>query len=151
MREQLSEFRKQHYSLLAFGGVLGLNKSKPLDKRIQHFTKLYKETNPNSGHIENLMFWLSVAYDEDTLTFEPFPYKTGTPGPFIEYPMITPLEFVELLDGEVNRDEALCLLDDLQEHMYLPAYNAFRRILSRDLTCYGLDKESAFKLMEALL
>lgn len=149
--EAYSEFRKQHNSLLAFSGVMGLARKRRTDgQKIDWLVKNLKHTASGSSSLENVYFWLSVAYDDETLPFEPFAYEEGG-GIFKEDPDVTPMEFVELLDGQFNREEALYVLDELSGHMYVAAYNAFRQVLSRDLTTgFGINKELAYEIMEKL-
>ena len=141
----MTTFRSQHQSLLQFKGVLGLFKPGMEDEEKIALAEEYWEPEIR----ENMVYWLAVCCDREAIPFDPIPYGEGGTT-YREDPLATPMELVDMLYEELNTDEAMELLKDLEGHMFGIAYNAFRRVLSRDLSCVYVTPNLADKIMETI-
>lgn len=134
-------FRQQHQSLLQFGGTLSLFRASMSDEE-----KLARIDNAWEPDIrENMEYWLMVAFATDDLPFAPIPFAKGG-NIYREDPIVTPMEFVDMLIEELNPDEAQAVLAEMAGNMFPPAYETFRQILTRDLSKYFVDRELAAKI-----
>lgn len=134
-------FRIQHQSLLQFGGTLSLFKAAMSDE--EKIARIDKAWEPEIR--ENMEYWLMVCFDTEELPFAPIPFAKGG-NVYREDPIVAPMEFVDMLIDELNPDEAQAVLEEMSENMFKPAYETLRRILTRDLSEFHVDRELAGKI-----
>ena len=134
-------FRQQHQSLLQFGGTLSLFRAKMTDE--EKLARIDAAWEPDIR--DNMEYWLMVAFATDDLPFTPIPFAEGG-NVYKEDPIVTPMEFVDMLIEELNPDEAQAVLEEMAGNMFPPAYKTFRQILTRDLSKFHVDKELAAKI-----
>ena len=134
-------YRSQHQSLLQFGGTLSLFRAKMTDD--EKLERVDKAWEPEVR--ENMEYWLMVVFATDDLPFAPIPFAEGG-NVYKEDPIITPMEFVDMLIEELNPDEAEAVLEEMAGNMFPQAYKVFRQILTRDLSKFHVTKELASKI-----
>lgn len=137
----MTTFRMQHQSLLQLGGTLSLFKPKMSDEEKLALIDKYWEPEIR----ENMEYWLMVCFAVEDLPFAPIPFAKGG-SVYREDPITSPMEFVDMLIDELNPDEALAVLKEMENNMFKPAYETFRRVLSRDLSKFHVDRELAAKI-----
>lgn len=134
-------YRQQHQSLLQFGGTLSLFKPNMTDE--EKLERIDKAWEPEIR--DNMEYWLMVAFATEDLPFAPIPFAKGG-NVYKEDPIVTPMEFVDMLIEELNPDEAQAVLQEMAGNMFSQAYTTFRQILTRDLSKFYVDKELAGKI-----
>lgn len=134
-------YRQQHQSLLQFGGTLSMFRAKMTDD--EKIARIDNAWEPDMR--ENMEYWLMVCFATDDLPFAPIPFAEGG-DIYREDPIITPMEFADMLIDELNPDEAEAVLEEMAGNMFPPAYKTFRQILTRDLSKFHVDKKLASKI-----
>lgn len=139
-------FRQQHQSLMQFGGTLSMLKGSLSDE--EKLERILAAWEPEI--LECMAYWLAVCYDTEAVPFNPIPFKKGGTN-YKEDPITTPMELVDMLDGGLNAEEAEAVLEEMEKNMFRPAYETFRRILTRDLSSLHLSVELADRLALELI